>query len=66
MELKPNEIIEDNLAQAISQVIAASILSTREDDFPPPVGVLTDLMDQWVLIWIGKDGSIIYSEKECK
>lgn len=66
MELKPNEITEDNLAQAISQVIAANILSTKQDDFPPPVGVLTDLMDQWILIWIGKNGSITYSQKECK
>lgn len=66
MELKPNEITQDNLAQAISQVIAANILFTKQADFPPPVGVLTDLMDQWILIWIGKNGMINYSDTECK
>lgn len=30
----------------------------------PPVGVLSDLIDQWYLIWIGKEGEVFYAAKE--
>lgn len=65
MELKPKKITDDNLAQAISQVIAAYILFADKDEYPPPVGVLTDLMDQWILIWIDKGGRIRHATHEC-
>ena len=66
MELKPKDITESNLAQALAQVVAANVLFTRGKSYPPPVGCLTDLMDQWILIWIGMDGNLVYAEEECK
>ena len=66
MELKPNDITEADLAQAIAQVIAANVLFTRDGSYPRPVGVLTDLMDHWFLIWIGSEGRIMYAAAECK
>ena len=65
MELNPKNITESNLAQAIAQVIAANVLYSSGELYPQPVGVLTDLMDQWTLIWVGKDGNIVCAQKEC-
>ncbi|KAI8908941.1 hypothetical protein EDD86DRAFT_198578 [Gorgonomyces haynaldii] len=62
-ELKPNEITPKNLAQAIGYVIAANSLFDARGR-PSPVGVLTDLADQWRLIWVGKEGQICYAETE--
>jgi hypothetical protein len=62
-ELKPNDITSNNLAQAIGYVIAANSLFDVPGR-PSPVGVLTDVIDQWFLIWIGKEGEIFYSGTE--
>jgi hypothetical protein len=57
-ELKPNLFVENNIAQTIGEVIAANSLSHNDGSFPSPVGVLTDLMEQWALIWISKNGIV--------
>jgi hypothetical protein len=31
---------------------------------PSPVGVLSDFIDQWYLIWIGTEGEVFYSGME--
>ena len=61
--LKPNVITTNNLAQAIGYVIAANSLFDVPSR-PSPVGVLSDFIDQWHLIWIGKEGEIFYSSME--
>ena len=58
--MKPNEIRSNNLAQAIGYVIAANSLFDVPGR-PSPVGVLTDFIDQWYLIWIGGEGEVFYS-----
>jgi hypothetical protein len=63
VELKPGDLDCDHLAQAIGYTIAANHLFDISHR-PPPVGVLTDLRDNWVLIWIGPDGQIQYAENE--
>ena len=60
-ELKPNLFVDNNIAQTIGEVIAANALSHTDGSYPSPVGVLTDLMDQWCLIWISKNGTISYA-----
>jgi hypothetical protein len=62
-EMKPNEISSNNLAQAIGYVIAANSLFDVPGR-PSPVGVLSDFIDQWYLIWIGKDGEVLYAGME--
>lgn len=59
LELKPNAIDAQNLAQAIVYVIAANSLFDVPGR-PSPVGLLSDLIDQWYLIWIGKEGEVFY------
>jgi hypothetical protein len=59
-KMKPNEINSNNLAQAIGYVIAANSLFDVPGR-PSPVGVLSDFIDQWYLIWIGKDGEVLYA-----
>jgi hypothetical protein len=61
LELKPNAFVDNNIAQTIGEVIAANSLSHDCDSHPSPVGVLTDLMDQWILIWISKTGAVTYT-----
>jgi hypothetical protein len=61
--LKPGDLDCDHLAQAIGYTIAANHLFDISHR-PPPVGVLTDFRDNWVLIWIGPDGQILYAENE--
>jgi hypothetical protein len=63
LELKPNEITSNNLAQAVGYVIAANSLFDQPGR-PSPVGVLSDLMDQWHLIWIGEEGEVCYASTE--
>ncbi|KAJ3121813.1 hypothetical protein HK098_003354 [Nowakowskiella sp. JEL0407] len=60
VELTPDEFITDKLAQAIGYVIALLTVSGRQ----APVGFLSDFRDQWVLIWVEKDGEICCAEKE--
>lgn len=62
-ELKPNELTSKNLAQAIGYVLAANDLFDIPW-CPSPVGVLSDLADQWKLIQIGKDSQICIAETE--
>ena len=62
-ELKPNEINSNNLAQAIGYVIAANSLF-EVPGRPSPVGILSDFIDQWYLIWIGKEGEVFYAGME--
>ena len=62
-EMKPNDITSKNVAQAIGYVIAANSLFDIPGR-PSPVGVLSDFVDQWVLIWVGKGGEICYAEVE--
>ena len=62
-EMKPNVISTNNLAQAIGYVIAANSLFDIPGR-PSPVGVLSDFIDQWYLIWIGKEGEVFYAGKE--
>ena len=62
-EMKPNEITPNNLAQAMGYVIAANSLFDVPGR-PSPVGVLSDFIDQWYLIWIGKDGEVFYAGME--
>jgi hypothetical protein len=57
-ELKPNLFVENNIAQTVGEVIAANSLSHNDGSFPSPVGVLTDLMEQWAMIWISKNGIV--------
>jgi hypothetical protein len=66
IELKPNLLVDNNIAQTIGEVIAASSLSHDPGSYPSPVGVLTDLMDQWFLIWISKTGVVKYASKMSK
>ncbi|KAJ3362875.1 hypothetical protein HDU91_003220, partial [Kappamyces sp. JEL0680] len=49
--------------QAIGYVIAADSLFDIPDR-PSPVGILSDLMDQWVLIWIGTENRVLYCKTE--
>ena len=62
-EMKPNDICSNNLAQAIGYVIAANSLFDVPCR-PSPVGVLSDFIDQWYLIWIGKEGKVFYASTE--
>jgi hypothetical protein len=62
-EMKPNDINSNNQAQAIGYVIAANSLFDVPGR-PSPVGVLSDFIDQWYLIWIGKEGEAFYSGME--
>ncbi len=63
LEMKPNDLTSNNVAQAIGYVIAANSLFDIPGR-PAPVGVLSDFVDQWVLVWVGKAGEIFYSQKE--
>jgi hypothetical protein len=62
-EMKPNDISSNNLAQAVGYVIAANSLFDIPGR-PSPVGVLSDFIDQWYLIWIGKEGEVFYAGME--
>ncbi|KAI8901828.1 hypothetical protein BC833DRAFT_519061, partial [Globomyces pollinis-pini] len=62
-ELTPNNISTNNVVQAIGSVIAANSLFDVPGR-PSPVGVLSDFIDQWVLIWIGKEGEVFYASVE--
>ena len=62
-EMKSNDISSNNLAQAIGYVIAANSLFDVPGR-PSPVGVLSDFIDQWYLIWIGKEGEVFYAGME--
>ena len=62
-EMKLNDISSNNLAQAIGYVIAANSLFDVPGR-PSPVGVLSDFIDQWYLIWIGKEGEVFYASTE--
>ena len=61
---EPHKLTEDNLYQAIAQVIGANFHFSKGNCLPSPVGVLTDLKNEWALIWIGTEGEIIYSHTE--
>ncbi|KAK5667079.1 hypothetical protein QVD99_006295 [Batrachochytrium dendrobatidis] len=61
--MKSNEINSNDLAQAIGCVVAANSLFDVPGR-PSPVGVLSDFIDQWCLIWISKDGEVIYANME--
>ena len=61
--MKPKIITSKNVAQAMGYVIAANTLFDVPYR-PSPVGILTDFIDQWVLIWIGKESEIIYAATE--
>ncbi|KAJ3347794.1 hypothetical protein HDU91_006702 [Kappamyces sp. JEL0680] len=63
VELKPGKKISDYLAQAVGYVIAADSLF-EVDWRPSPVGILSDFMDQWILIWIGSENVVNYMEAE--
>ncbi|KAJ3299643.1 hypothetical protein HDV03_002886 [Kappamyces sp. JEL0829] len=63
IELKPGTILQEHLAQAIGYVIAADSLF-EVDWRPSPIGILSNFMDHWTLIWVGDDNIIYYSEKE--
>jgi hypothetical protein len=58
-----NLITHQTVAQTIGYVIAANCLLDINGR-PSPVGVLSDLMDQWALIWIGKEEQIYYARME--
>ncbi|KAI9332113.1 hypothetical protein BDR26DRAFT_869694 [Obelidium mucronatum] len=63
-ELKPNKLTRGDYAQAIAEIAAASLLF-EDQGYPTPVGVLTDLKDQWVLLWVhGTDGCIHFADTE--
>ena len=62
-EMKPNDFSSNNLAQAIGYVIAANSLFDIPGR-PSPVGILSDFIDQWYLIWIGKEGEVFYAGTE--
>ena len=62
-EMKPNDISSNNLAQAIGYVIAANSLFNTPGR-PSPVGVLSDFIDQWYLIWIGNEGEVFHAGME--
>jgi hypothetical protein len=62
-EMKPKKITSNNVAQSIGYVIAANSLFDIPGR-PSPVGVLSDFIDQWVLIWIGADSEICYAARE--
>lgn len=66
VELKPNKINSNNLSQAIGYVIAANSLFSTVTKRPSPVGMLTDLVDQWTLIWVGNDNVIYHASFEEK
>jgi hypothetical protein len=66
IELKPNAFVDNNIAQTIGEVIAANSLSHDCKYYPSPVGVLTDLMDQWSLVWISKTGVVTYASSMSK
>ncbi|ORY47889.1 hypothetical protein BCR33DRAFT_764241 [Rhizoclosmatium globosum] len=62
--LKPDLLTSENIVQACAQVAAANLLFGN-DSAPSPVGVLTDLKDGWILIWMeGTDKCIHYAEYE--
>ena len=63
MVFELNVITSNNLAQAIGCVIAANSLFDIPCR-PSPVGVLSDFIDQWYLIWIGKEGEVFYAGTE--
>jgi hypothetical protein len=62
-EIKPKQITASNLAQAIGYVIAANSIFNLSKR-PSPVGVLSDFIDQLVLIWVGNDEKSFYTSKE--
>jgi hypothetical protein len=66
IELKPNVVVDNNIAQIIGEVIAANSLSHDCDFYPSPVGVLTDLIDQWILIWISETGLVNFASTMSK
>ena len=63
VEMKPNKLTPNNLAQALGYVIAANSLFDITGR-PAPVGLLSDFIDQWCLIWVGEEGEIFYAEME--
>jgi hypothetical protein len=66
IELKPNIFEDNNIAQTIGEVIAANSLSHDSGSYPSPVGVLTDLMEQWFLVWISNIGVVTYASTMSK
>jgi hypothetical protein len=62
-EMNSNDINSNNLAQAMGYVTAANSLFDVPGR-PSPVGVLSDFIDQWYLIWIGIEGELFYAGTE--
>lgn len=61
---EPHKFSEDDISQAIAQVMSANYYYSNITGMPSPVGVLTDLINEWALVWIGTEGNMVYANTE--
>ncbi|RHZ32738.1 hypothetical protein DYB31_009552 [Aphanomyces astaci] len=59
IELKKHDTLSDaNIAQTVGYLIAAHTLFDKQAYRPTPVGVLTNLRDEWLLCWVDPNGEV--------
>ncbi|ETV63925.1 hypothetical protein H257_19140 [Aphanomyces astaci] len=59
IELKKHDTLSDaNIAQTVGYLIAAHTLFDKQAYRPTPVGVLTNLRDEWHLFWVDPNGEV--------
>ncbi|KAJ3296601.1 hypothetical protein HDU79_006224 [Rhizoclosmatium sp. JEL0117] len=63
LKLNSQPFVPEDLVEAIGYTLASNSLFDISGR-PPPVGILTDFRNQWILIWIGPGGVIRYAETE--
>ncbi|RHZ03564.1 hypothetical protein DYB37_006581 [Aphanomyces astaci] len=59
IELRKHDTLSDaNIAQTVGYLIAAHTLFDKQAYRPTPVGVLTNLHDEWLLCWVDPNGEV--------
>ncbi|RHZ41032.1 hypothetical protein DYB31_015633 [Aphanomyces astaci] len=59
IELKKHDTLSvANIAQTAGYLLAAHTLFDKQAYRPTPVGVLTNLQDEWLLCWVDRNGEI--------
>ncbi|RHZ03792.1 hypothetical protein DYB37_012110 [Aphanomyces astaci] len=65
MELKKSEKLSSGyVAQTAGYLIAAHTLFDKQSYLPTPVGVLTNLRDEWCLFWVDQRGQICMASED--
>ncbi|RHX97181.1 hypothetical protein DYB25_010004 [Aphanomyces astaci] len=59
IELKKHDTLSvANIAQTVGYLLAAHTLFDKQAYRPTPVGVLTNLQDEWHLFWVDRNGEV--------